>query len=205
MPSLCALGLKVLLLIIVSGQIRLDRPLPVAGTDGTYQYDDGVAYWLTWTGTCRGTWFDTGDFGGGDHFVINQLQLWFYHHSYYPWDVASFYAELWNGGSGGPAVQLEQTSLTALHYAPTYANYWPPIQTEADMWVVANTQMSGGGWPSTLGDNTPQAVSHSFHAGPLFDWEPWIVQGPTANDYFIRAMYPVSLQPGTWGSIKALF
>lgn len=200
------LVLAMLATVAFAGNLRLDRPLPVNGTDDTYQYDDGTAYWLTWGGLYRGTWFSTGDFGGGGGFSITQLQFWFYHHSSYPWDTASFYAELWNGDAATPTTQLDQTSVTAVHYSPAYANYSPAIDTEADMWGLINTEMSAGGWPAVLGDNTPHAVSHSFFSDDFIVWEPWVIGGSTANDYFIRATGTIgALDQNTWGAIKGLY
>jgi len=192
---------------LIGGNAPLDRPLPVPATDDLLQYDDGSAWWLSWSGLYRGTWFNTTDFyPPATGFWVEYLEYWFYHHSSYPWDAASFSAELYNGGSSAPVTQLDQTSVTALHYAPCFANYSSPIWAEANFWGVVNTEMSSGGWPSILGDNSPDFADHSFFSDDFIVWEPWVIQGPTANDYFIRANGGTwDLDQTTWGSIKALF
>jgi len=202
--TLCALQI---MLSLTAGDARLDRPLPVPGTDDVFQYDDGTAYWVTWDGLYRGTWFHMDDFfPGAGGFDLSQLEFWFYDVGGMSWDTPHFFAEVWNGGSGGPETQLDQTSVTALNYAPCYSTYPSPLQTDPDFWSLINTEMSSGGWPSVVCDNTPQASSHSFFSDDFIAWEPWIVQGPTANDFLIRAYGQFSpLDESTWGSIKALF
>lgn len=187
--------------------VELDRTLPVYGTDDLLQYDDGSAYWLTWGGTYRGNWFDIDDFvpGGGPDWLADQSELWFYHHSSYPWDTGSFYCEVYDGGVGAPATQLDQTSVTAVHYAPCYANYSPALDCDVEFWIIINTEMSSGGWPSVLGDNTPQTTDHSFFSDDFVVWEPWVIQGPTSNDYFIRSEGNLTLESGTWGAIKGMY
>jgi len=208
-PALTMCALQMLLLPLIGGNAPLDRPLPVPGTDDLLQYDDGSAYWLSWSGLYRGTWFDVDEFlPGYSGFLLDNLEYWFYHHASYPWDTASFYSELYDGDAAAPAILLNQTSVTAVHYAPCYAMYYPPEQTEADFWGLVNTEMSAGGWPSILGDNTPNPHDHSFYSEDFVAWTPWAIQGPTANDFFIRANgiagHP-DLDQTTWGSIKTLF
>jgi hypothetical protein len=196
---------------VSAGSIQLDRLLPVPGTDHCFQYDDGTANWLSWAGLYRGVWFNTQDWvPGAGGATLSSLEFWFYHHASYPWDTASFYAELYNGGAAAPATLLDQTSVTALHYSPVYTDYteffypWG-IEVEQNFWGVVNTEMSAGGWPSILGDNTPQPVSHSFFSDDFIVWQPWVMGGATANDFFIRGESCLGLDETTWGSIKTLF
>jgi hypothetical protein len=210
MPALMMCAFQILLLPLLAGEVRLDRPLPVASRDYVMQYDDGTAYWSVFAGSYRGVWFDSDDFYGSGtaDLLVNYLEFWFYHSSSYPWDTALFYAELWNGDNGGPVTQLDQTSVAAAHYAPCIADYPSVIWAEADIWALENASvMSAGGWPSILGDNTPQSASHSFYSD-VFVWQPWIVGGDTANDFFIRAGAAPpgwALDEATWGAIKTLF
>jgi len=207
-PALTMTALRILLPLLLVGNSPLGRPLPVPGSDDLYQYDDGTAFWTTWAGLNRGTWFHMDDFyPGAGGFDLAQLEFWFFNGAGgMAWDTPFFLAEVWNGGSGGPETQLDQTSVTAIHYAPCYSTYPSPLQTDPDFWSLINTEMSSGGWPSVLGDNTPQAVNHSFFSDEFLVWEPWIIQGPTANDFMIRASGEFSLlEESTWGSIKALF
>ncbi len=185
--------------------LRLDRPLQVPGSDDLIQYDDGTANWLTWGGLYRGTWFYIYDFGASGWFMPAQSELWFFHHSSYPWDVSSFYCELYTGDQAGPVTQLDQTSVTAIHYQPVHAVYSPPYPLE-NFWVLENTELSAGGWPSILGDNTPQTVDHSFFSDDFIVWEPWVIQGPSANDYFIRSDgLWMGLEQTTWAAIKSTY
>jgi hypothetical protein len=209
-PALTMCALHILLLPLQAGSVPLDRPLPVGCTDDVMQYDDGIASWIWFEGMARGVWFNTDDFyPGASSAVVNDLEFWFYENAgSYPWDTASFYAELWNGDYAGPDTQLDQTSITAFHYAPCFANYATPIPTEVGFWGLINTEMSAGGWPSILLDNTPDPVNHSFFLSDESVWEPVIIQGPTANDFFIRADAAPpggALDQSTWGAIKTLF
>jgi hypothetical protein len=207
-PALTMCALQILFLPLVSGDIQLDRPLPVQSTDAAFQYDDGTAQWITWTGLYRGVWFRAQDFSPWAYgFCIDNLEFWFYHHLS-QWDTSFFYAELWNGGgAAGPGNLIDQTSVTATHYSPVYSYYSTPILVDADFWGIINTEMSMGGWPCNLGDNTPYPVSHSFHSDDLSTWDPWLVQGTTASDYFTRANGTLitGLDQLTWGAIKTLF
>jgi hypothetical protein len=204
--ALCALQV---LILVQSGNAPLDRPLAVGGTDEAFQYDDGTANWLTWGGLYRGVWFNALDFSPyGTGCVLDNLEFWFYHHSSCGWeDASSFYAELWNGGVAGPETMLDHTSITAAHYVAIFMYYTPPMEVEADFWGIINTEMSSGGWPSNMGDNTPNPVSHSFYGDDLVVWHPWVIQGSTANDYLIRANGTLltGLDQTTWGSVKTLF
>ena len=203
-------SLLLCLLAIQAGPDELlDRPVPCAQTDPElFHYDDGYAYWLTWSGQWRGTWFTMDNFGAaGNNLECDYTEFWFYHHSSYCWDTAAFYAELWTDESGLPSILLSQETVVATHYSADYAFYDPPLDCGNSFWVLVNTAFSSGGWPSVLGDNTPQpSASHSFYSDDLAIWEPWILQGPLANDLLIRAHGSfMGLQPATWAGIKGLF
>ncbi len=181
--------------------------IPVAGggTDQDYlQYDDGFAYWFHWGGSWRGVWFNTDDFMPGMiAFVLDFSEYWFFHHVSYPWDVSDFYAEVWNGDYMTPMALLDQTQVTAIHYTPVYANYSTPVVAGVDFWGLVNTEMSSGGWPSILGDNTAPSVDHSYYSDDFFIWEPWGI-----GDYFIRiegGFISGALDNVTWGEIKSSF
>ena len=196
-------------LCMLADSFRLDSPLPTGSSDDAFQYDDGSAYWLTWDGLYRATWFDAEDFIPGAPWVeLHVLEFWFYHHSSYPWDTSAFMAEVWEGGVSMPADSIDANSVTAIHYAPCYVDYgWPGpgIELDSQWWIIVNAEMSSGGWPSLLGDNTPGTSNHSFFSDDFSFWQPWILQGPTANDLFIRCWGYLGLEPTTWGSIKTLF
>lgn len=183
-----------------ANSLQLDRPLYIPGTDDEMSYDDGTAHWLTWGGLYRGTWFNTDDFfSGGTTWEADNSEFWFYHHASYPWDTSSFYGELYNGDSSTPVTLLNQTMVTAPHYSPCYANYATPIVCEANFWILINTEMSAGGWPAVLGDNT-YTTDHSFFSDDFIVWEPWGM-----GDYFIRTTGTPALSSGTWGAIKGLY
>jgi hypothetical protein len=189
-----------------TNSIMLDRPLYIPATDDVLQYDDGTANWLTWGGLYRGVWFDLGDFApSAPGCQANSMEYWFFHHASYPWDTASFYSELYTGDVSAPATQLDQTSVTAVHYQPVTATYASPFDVGTEFWGLVNSEMSAGGWPAILGDNTPQTVDHSFFSDDFIVWEPWVIQGPTSNDYFVRADVTIGLESSTWGAIKGLY
>jgi hypothetical protein len=126
----------------------------------------------------------------------------------HPWDTGSFYCEVWNGDYMAPLVQLNQLLLNAIHYAPCYAVYTPSIECESNFWVLVNTEMSGGGWPSLIGDDSPPSPSvgdHSYYSDDFFVWEPWS-SADEGGDYFIRTNFDAtSIERSTWGGIKVMF
>ena len=135
-------------------------------------------------------------------------EYWFYHGTSYPWDTSELYLEVWNGDQMGPTTQLDQQMVTVAHYAATAAVYDPCLECGQSFWTMANTEMSDGGWPSILGDNSPDDVNHSFYSDDGIVWEPWVIQGPTANSYEMIACgppYGPGLSKTSWGAIKALY
>ena len=169
-------------------------------------YYDGTPWWITWGGVYRGTWFNTEDFYGYEtSFLLEMNEQWFYHSSSYPWDTSDIYMEVWEGDQMGPVTQVDQTMVTAVHYGPSQVDYDPVLDLPQNFWLAANTEMSAGGWPSILGDNTPNDVNHSFFSDDGIVWEPWIIQGPTADDYTMYASGEADLNGASWGSIKALY
>jgi len=165
------------------------------------QYDDESAYWLTWSGMYRGTHFQAEEFCSYQlGCEVQGLEFWFYHHPDYPWDTSSFYAELWTGDLWGPVFQDGEDSLIATHYAPVTTSYSPPIWSEeSGFWGLVNTEMSAGGWPSLLSDNTPNFLgqARSFYSEDMIIWEPW---SPGASCSFL-----LSTESASWGWIKGLF
>lgn len=209
MPVAYSLALNLTMIILASDQVLLERPIEVHSDADVLQYDDGTPYWLNWSGLYRGVWLDINDFGLSGPWTAGSTELWFYHHTSYPWDTSSFYCQLCQGDQSCPTDLLDQTSIIALHYQPVYAIYDPVIEVgDEEFWVLINTELSAGGWPSVLGDGFPNTVSHSFFSNDYIFWEPWIAGGSTVNDYFIRASntywWP-GLETRTWGSIKTFF
>ncbi len=198
--------------ITPDGNYRINT-LPALGKGtGEYylQYDDGSPCWLTWEGTFRGVWFNTDDFLPLlciDY--IEFTEFWMYHDSSYPWDISEFYAEVWSCNDGGwPIEQLAQLQVTAVHYAPVFAYHNKHIGHRHEFWVINNSSLSVGGWPSLLGEGSPPLIAdHSFYSDDFSIWTPWS-DGTTTGDYLIRAevsyLYP-ALQRVTWGSLKVVF
>lgn len=188
---------------LFAGNVRVDLPGGSGGSNFDLTYFNGTPHWLTWAGMYRGTWFNTEDFlPGSTGGVIEEMEYWFYEHASYPWDTDQFYSEVWNGDQTGPGVLLTQGVVTALHYAPAYHSINPGVVTEVNFWCLVNTEMSAGGWPSILGDySMPGDAGHSFFSDDLMVWEPWGEMG----EYYIVAIFELSLDPTTWGSMKALF
>jgi hypothetical protein len=212
----CTMARLIFLLVLFAagatagrGSLRLEAPVFVGETDAVLQYDDGTAYWIAWEGLYRGVWFDVTDFAeAGTGFNAEFTEFWFYHLPSHSWDTSSFYAELWNGDAPvGPTYRLDQTTVIATHYAPVYANFSPTLGTESNFWVLENTIMSSSRMPSILADNSPNPTSHSYYSNNFILWEPWILGGATANDYFVRAGGDIlgALDTESWGAIKGLF
>jgi hypothetical protein len=195
--------------VCLAQQVEIQEA-PVQSQDTEWlQYDDGTAHWLTWQGTYRGVWFNVEDFiPGATCFPVEAAELWFYHHSNYSWDTSDTIIELWNGDyASGPDTLLSSSQITAVHFAPVYAEYEPAITADADFWCIQNTELSSGGWPSILGDNMQGTVNHSFLSDDFIIWEPWEVSGGVCN-YFIRITDdwdPTSLERTTWGEVKTSF
>jgi len=192
----------VLIMFSFAESIWIDPVLAPGSSNQDYlQYDDGTAYWLTWDGQWRGVWFNTDDFiPGMSGFLLEYTEYWMYHHSSYPWDISVFYAEVWSGDHTGPVELLDLNLATAIHYSAAIV-YHPLMDTETDFWVIENTIMSSGGWPSILADGSPPSVDHSFYSDDFLVWEPRIM------DYLIRSSgeFQSSLENSTWGGIKAVF
>ena len=176
--------------------------------DSSYlQYDDGSPAWMSGSGLYRGVWFNTDDFlPGMSGFLVDFSEYWMYHHPAIPWDIGDFYAEVWNGDYMAPLVQLNSTRVTAVHFAPVYVYYNPPLAAESNFWVFENTELSSNGSPFMMGDSTPPAVDHSFYSDDFFVWEPWS-DGTNTGDFLVRCggEFPTRLVNLTWGAIKAVF
>jgi len=170
-------------------------------------YDNGSPAWLTWGGTYRGVWFNTGDFfPGSPPYQVGTAELWFYHHSEFSWDISQVTVEIWNGDAAGPTEFLGSVYAIALHYSPVYIVFNPMLVTEPDFWCLINTEASTGGWPSTLGDGMQGYVYHSFFSDDFISWEPW-EQGGACN-YFMRVTDTIigtGLSRISWGGMKVLF
>ncbi len=202
--------LAVLSLAAFAGQLAVDLD-PIQNTDeDLLQYDNGTPNWVTWGGMYRGVWFNVEDFVPGESSAdIHQTEYWFYHSTSYPWDTSDVYVEVWNGDAMAPTTQLDQSMLTALHYAPVFVDFPELLTVEGNFWSFANTEMSAGGWPSALGDWAGSAVSHSLLSDDFIIWEPWLVVEVVANYFFrVSADIPsggMALDNTTWGSLKATF
>jgi len=199
-------SILVLLVTITFSFAETIRANPIhagSNTDSEYlQYDNGSVGWLTWTGMYRGVWFNTDDFVPGQiGFDLDFSEYWMYHHSDRLWDTSDFYAEIWNGGNMGPTELLDRTLVTASHFTGIIV-YYPQLITETDFWVLENTMLSSGGWPSIIGDHGPPGTGHSFSSDDFVAWESWLL-----SDIFIRCggEFPTSLENSTWGSLKSVF
>ncbi len=200
-----AIALLILGSLAAGGNLLLDRPVVCPSDRDVLQYDDGTAYWLSWGGLYRGVFFDLGDFyGDPTGFWADSVEFWFYHHASYPWDTASFYAELYSGTEAAPGTLLSQESVTASHMSPSVGSYYPPIYLPVQFWVILNSEMSAGGWPSLLADNSPNFTGspHSFYSEDFIVWEQMEL-----GDYFIRVHGTpmLGLEQCTWGSLKTLW
>ncbi len=200
--------ISLLILAVASNAVSHNVPVDTEWVEGEKDgewltYCNGTPGWLNWGGTYRGTWFNLEDFYPGvTSGFVSAVELWFYHSADHPWDTADAYAEIWGGDSSGPAYQLDQQFLTALNMTPVYVYYDPPIEVPADFWVILNTEMSAGGWPSILMDNSEEPEPHSFYSDDFVVWEPW----SDGRNYFIAVLADCDELCGTsWGELKTLF
>ena len=172
----------------------------VGHADNELIYHDGTPQWISWGGMYRGTWFDVEDFiPGSSDFLVEWVDLWFYHASSHPWDTSQVLVELWNGDQGGPVEFLASEEATALGQGVTRVYFEPPVETEPDFWCLLNTELSAGGWPALFVDGTPG--EHSYFSDG-FIWEPM-----NLGDYFMSVGNELesSLQGTSWGALKVVF
>ena len=163
-------------------------------------YHDSIPQGATWTGMYRGTWFHVEDFvPGTSEFLVEWVDLWFHQYASNPWDTNQFFVELWNGDGTGPVEFLAREQATALlQPAVTRVYFDPPVETGPDFWCLLNTELSAGGWPSVLFDDTPSG--HSFYSG-ILSWEQQF-QG----DYFFSVGNDTeALKHTSWGGLKVIF
>lgn len=168
-------------------------PLPIA-------YDDGTPVWFTWSGIYRGVWFDLEDFVMEPpmNYYLTSVEMWFYHHTSYPWDTSSFFCELWMGGLWGPMNLMDTNFCTAQHYTAINCMFEDLYWIDNYFWIVLDLTQSAGGWPSSLSDGTPRAgISHSYVSDDFIIWEPWTIDQTTT--------FPLNLISLSWGSLRALF
>lgn len=202
MGSIAALILAGTVTRPFDGGVMLESPICIPERDDVLSYDDGSAKWIVWSGTYKGVWFNLADFGMSGNWDAHTLEFWFYHHVSYPWDVSAFYGDIYNGGAAAPEYWLSSTSATATHFAPLYIPLPSPVSAEDEFWLVVETGFSAGGWPSSLLDDTPNAVDHSFYSYDFADWTPWQMGDLLFRtyDYWFEG-----IDTSTWAEIKTLF
>jgi hypothetical protein len=146
-------------------------------------------------------WFHLDDFDpDATGYSISGIEFWFGN----PSEPVPVMVALYDGLFGGDLLAQESMMSSQATW-----EFDPPIEAGMDWSVVVDTELSPGGWPAILGDGTPntQYGSHSFYSDDFVVWEPWIIQGPDANDYLIRTFGEplLGLDGRTWGDIKVLF
>ena len=161
-------------------------------------YDDGNAFWFSWAGTYRAVWFDLYDFVVPTNYQVHGAEMWFYHHSEYPWDTGSFLCEVWLGDLMGPIEKIASEACIAQQYSSVYCQFdWQPYYPE-QFWILLDMSESVGGWPSVVCDNTGYAnEGHSYFSNDFIVWEPWIIQESSC--------FPLSYESCSWGNLKTLF
>ncbi len=198
--------LLILLILAAPGMtdVPADGCLPEVEMDWEWlTYCSGTPGWISWGGHLPRDLVPSGGLLPGiDETMLSASEFWFYHLSSYPWDTSNVYIELWAGDENGPTGQIRQDMVTAVHFAPMYVYYEPPETVPGDFWVLVNTEMSAGGWPSLLGDDSPQPASHSFHSDDFILWEPWMY----GRNYFIAVLAETdAINSTSWGCLKSLF
>jgi hypothetical protein len=111
-----------------------------------------------------------------------------------------FYAELYNASEQGmPEELLEQSVAVAAHFSPVYVEFNPGIVADSNFVCLVNTEMSSGGWPSQLRDDTPNFTgnAHSFDSSGWMETSDWLIRAHGEPE--------LGLSQRSWGGIKALF
>lgn len=176
-------------------------------SDAYLQYDNGTPNWVYWSGTYRGVWFNTEDFYPWPCFIsVESIELWFYHHSSYPWDTSTTEIQLWTGNQSSPVSIIDAVEATAIHYAPIYVSMSPTPYVPSNFWTIQSTvPYSTGGWPSPLLDaGEATGPVHSFYFDTDMMPIPMTLGGKYTN-YFFRISTSTSLERLTWGSLKTVF
>lgn len=210
------LSIIFLLVALASADVQMENlssPIPPSTSKGDWLcYDNGTPQWLCWEHQYRGVWFNMEDFVPGGNMELELTEMWFFHHTSYPWDTAETYIEFWNGTSSGPADFIERFSVTAEHMAPVTLDHSPDwMIVENQFWIIQNTELSSGGWPSILGDDGGCPVAHSMVSDNMSLWEPFTGLDGTHSELFIRTLgeYPwahgADLTPQSWGALKTVF
>lgn len=186
--------------LITADVLFCTEPYPPVTPPDVITYDDGSAYWITWEGQYRGVYFLPDEFYY-PHLgcLVEGAEFWFYHHTSYPWDTSQFYSELWEGDLLGPMTNLHSFEVTATHYSAVTDEFPPDIWGIWGFWIIENTELSAGGWPSLLGDNSPNFTGEprSFSSIDFIIWEPWLSGEASVN--------MESISKCSWGAIKTLF
>ncbi len=169
------------------------------------QYDDGEPEWLALEGTWRGTWFRATDFcPEAQGFLLGGAEILLYTD---PGDIDLFTLSVHSGGPAGPGDLMYDTTIVAQLMQEPVIVFPESLQTDTDFWLVLHSQSTEGATVPLLGDGTPNSTSHSFYSMDFIQWEPWVVEGPSANDYFIRAtgsfLPDQPLEHRTWASVKS--
>lgn len=210
---------SILLLLVSDAAIDRQNQIQPGSIDSSRGewlcYENGSPCWLCWEHQYRGVWFNLEDFmpGSSPGMELELTELWFYHSSSYPWDTSETYIEFWNGNSVGPSAFLDRDTITASSLAPVYIDHSPDwVAVDVQFWILQNTQLSSGGWPSLIADNSNQSVSHSMVSPEGIIWVPFTPQGSSSTpEFFISTLieYPWAhggdLRPLSWASLKALF
>ncbi len=188
--------------LLITADVALACWPPVPPPPDELTYHDGNPFWLSWSGRYRATWFSTFDFTTTClGCTIEGAELWFYHHIEYPWDTSDFYLELWEGDIDHPTSQLESNLLVASHYAPVMHSFSSSPMVDYCFWIIVNTELSTGGWPSNLVDSgsnfTGETRSFVTDDEQFFIWEPW-----TSDE---ECTFLVPIERNSWGRLKTIF
>ncbi len=186
--------------LLITADVSIASWPPIPPPPDEFAYHDGAPFWLSWSGKYRGTWFNVFDFTTASlGCQVDGAELWFYHHVSYPWDTSDFYLEIWEGDIDFPYNQLESNLETASHYAPVICSFSSIPIADHFFWIIVDTEMSNGGWPSSIGDSGLNFTgeNRSFVSEDFIIWEPW-----NSNE---ACSFLVPLDRHSWGQLKSLF
>jgi len=158
--------------------------------DSELSYHNSSPEWLSWGGTCRGTWFHVHDFfPEATSFSVEWAEILFYT----PLPDSTLMIELWNGDSSGPSEFLAQEAFSG-----SVTSFFPPVETDCDFWCIVNSEGCSG-TAALLTDG--EYDGHSFYSD---DWMMW--ENFDQGEYFISVGNSTeALSRVSWGKIKSLF
>ncbi|MBC8527415.1 MAG: carboxypeptidase regulatory-like domain-containing protein [Candidatus Cloacimonetes bacterium] len=153
--------------------------------------------WVTWAAPERVTYFDPADFGLSYPFNITKINHWFYDHSSYPWDDATFHFKIY--AEDGTTLLYESEDIEAEHMVEIVHELTIPVSITSAGFYFGIAPVSSSGFPSSRADDQYTGSNHSYYGSPG-NWTLWS-QSPDLGE-FIQGVYLTSF---IWMTVEPLY